>query len=71
MRQALIVLGIVAALAGAAVLSGRIRYDRREEVVHLGGLSAQVTARQPVPQWIGGFGLGLGLGLLIAGALRR
>jgi hypothetical protein len=71
MRQALIILGIVAVVAGAAILSGKIEYDRKQEVMHIGGMSAQMHTRESVPQWIGGFGLGLGLGLVIAGILRK
>ena len=71
MRGALIAIGLVLVIGGAAAFFGMIQYPHDKEVVKVGGFSASVSQERSVPQWIGGVAALVGIGLVLAGAGRR
>lgn len=71
MRGALIAIGLVLLIGGAAAFFGMIQYPHDKEVVKIGGLSASVSQERSVPQWIGGLAALVGVGFIVAGAARR
>lgn len=60
MKAAALILGVVLAAAGTAILFDLVRFTDREEVVSIGGFEASIERQRSAPQ-------GLGVGLLVAG----
>jgi hypothetical protein len=71
MRGALIAIGLILLIGGAAAFFGMIQYPHDKEVVKVGDFSASVSQERTVPQWIGGVAALVGIGLVVAGAGRK
>lgn len=71
MRIALIVIGVVLLVGGAAAFFGKLHYPHEKEVVKVGDLSASYSETRSVPQWAGGIAALVGIGLIAAGAMRK
>ena len=71
MHRALIVIGVILIVGGAAVWFGKLEYTHDKEVIKIGDLHATVSENKTVPQWAGGIAALVGVGLLAAGAMRK
>ncbi|HEX7380820.1 MAG TPA: hypothetical protein VF265_01565 [Nevskiaceae bacterium] len=69
--MALIAVGIIILALGIAVTSGKLNYEKKDEVAKVGGVSLSASHDQTVPQWAGIAGIVIGGGLIGAGILRR
>lgn len=70
MRTALIVVGVIVAGLGIAVVMGKFQYSQNKEVVQLGSLSVKAQEQETVPQWAGIIAIVVG-GALLAGGLAK
>jgi len=71
MKAAALILGVVLAAAGTAILLDLVRFTDREEVIDIGPIEASIERQRSAPQ---GVGIGLlvaGGGLFLYGLLRR
>jgi hypothetical protein len=71
MRGAMLVIGLILIIGGAAAFFGKLEYPHDKEVAKIGNLSATVSQDKTVPQWAGGIAALVGLGLVAAGAMRK
>jgi hypothetical protein len=71
MRGAMIVIGLILVIGGAAAFFGKLEYPHDKEVAKIGNISATVSQDKTVPQWAGGIAALVGLGLIGAGAMRK
>ncbi len=71
MRGAMLVIGLILIIGGAAAFFGKLEYPHEKEVAKIGNLSATVSQDKTVPQWAGGIAALVGLGLVAAGAMRK
>lgn len=71
MRIALMVIGLVLLIGGAAIFLGKLDYPHDKQVLKVGDLSATVTEHRTIPQWAGALSALVGIGLLVAGATRK
>ena len=68
--KAMIVIGILLIIAGAAALYfGGIPQDR--EAIEIGQASIGYTETAAVPQWVSGLGIGIGAVLLLLGFVGK
>ena len=68
--KAMIVIGILLLIAGAAALFfGGIPQER--EAIEIGQASIGYTETMDIPQWVAGLGIGIGAVLLLLGFVAR
>lgn len=71
MQRTLVLLaGVVLVALGGYTLASGFTYAKKERVLEIGGITADMERRETVPPWLGGLGVVVGLGLIL-GAARR
>ena len=71
MKAAALILGVVLAAAGTAILLDLVRFTERKEVLDIGGFEASIERQRSAPQGVGAGLLVAGGGLFLYGLLRR
>ncbi len=71
MKALLLVAGLALVGFGGYILARGLTYTKKDKVVDLGILKAEMQHEEPVPPWIGGVVAVAGAGLVLAGARRK
>jgi hypothetical protein len=71
MRIALIVIGLALLVAGIWVVFGHASYQTTDTLVQFGSAKLTATHDQPVPRWLGFFGISFGAFLATRGLMKK